>query len=160
MDDQGTNSASPLDPRSTLEPPAGSIHELSQLSPPPPALGQEPQDPSDSWETIGGQRDFYDERDFLDLSYHLSTEKLQDRGKDDVVIFCYPLDPDHLSHVDGGPPVEGGCSSSSGYFSVDTSIFSRVSKNQFIESEQFNQIINPTKDLRPIPSRGPHLGIM
>ena len=75
------------------------------------------------------------------------------------MIFSYPLDPDHLSYVDGDPSAEGSYSIS-GRFSADNDIFFRVPKNELIESEKFNQIINPAKEPRLIQSQGPRLAIM
>jgi len=159
MGDSCTNSATPLDPGSTLEATEGSIHALSHLPSLPPKLGQEPQDSRCGWETIGGQRDFYDERDCLDPSYNLVREKLKDRGRDDVVIFRYPLDPDNLSRVEGDPPVGGGCPSSVP-FCADNDIFFRVPKNELLESKQFNQTIKPEKESQPIQTRRLRLGIV
>jgi len=101
---------------------------------------------------IGEQQGFYDEEGFLYPSCSLTSEKLKDRKDDDVVIFNYSL-----GRVDGDPPVERG-SPSSGSFGEDDDMFFQVPKEKLIDSEQFNQIINPTKD-RIIQSRA-RLGIM
>jgi len=138
------------DPRSPLSTPA-SIHEFSQQSP----LSQGSGDYFDGWRTIGEQQDFYDEQDCLHPSLNLASEKLKTRKADDVVIFDYSLDPDYLSRVGGNPPVEEGgpLSESSG---ADHDRFFQVPKNELIGSEQFDQIIDLTKE----PPRGPRLGIM
>ncbi|PUU82954.1 hypothetical protein B9Z19DRAFT_1190015 [Tuber borchii] len=159
MDDPWTNSAAPLDPRSTQEPSAGSVHEMSQLSPLLPLLSPKSEDGFADWETIGERRDFYDEQDFLNPSYSLASEKLKNRKEDDVVIFDYSIDPDYLSRLDGNPPVEGG-GPSLGRFSGDTGRFFRAPKDRLVESKQFNQVINPTKDPRLAQSLGPRLGII
>jgi len=195
MDDLGTNSPAPLDPRFTSEPSAGPRHQLSQLSPPSPAssvgpryqlsqllppsparpagprrrLSQLPplspaflrtiEDRFAGWDTIDEQRDFYDERDCLDPSHHLASEKLKNRAEDDVIIFDYSLDPDYLKSTERYPPIEEGAPSS-GPFGVDDDIFFRVSKNQLIGSKQFDQIINPSNEPRLTVSRGPRLNVM
>ena len=111
------------------------------------------------WETISAQRNFYDEQDFLDPSHNLTSNKLQNRGEDEVVIFDFSLNQGDLSRVNGNPSAEDG-GPSSGRFGEEDDIFFRVSKDDLIESEQFNQIINSTKESRPILSHGPRLGIM
>jgi len=102
------------------------------------------------WQTIGGQQNFYDERDCLYPS-NLRSEKLGNRGENDVVIFDYSLDPDYLKRADGNPPGEEEATSS-GHSSADNDIFFQVSKNGFLESEKFDRIINPARE--------PRLGIM
>ncbi|PUU82947.1 hypothetical protein B9Z19DRAFT_253988 [Tuber borchii] len=77
MGDPGTNSAGPSGPRLTLEPSAGSIHELSQLSPLSPTPPQESLTRFTDWETIGEQRDFYNEKDCLHSNHNLASEKLK-----------------------------------------------------------------------------------
>lgn len=141
------NSAAPLDPIPTMESSAGSIHELSQLSPLSPMLSLGSVDSFADWETIGEQGDFCDEQDFLNPSCSLASEKLKNRKEDDVVIFGYSLDPDYLSRPDRHPPVERG-EASPGRFSGDDNRFLQVPKDRLvsIESEQFNQVINPTKE--------------
>lgn len=156
MDDLGTNSTALLDSRSTPEPSAGSIHELSHLS---PLLSPGSEDGFADWEAITERRDFYDEQDFLNPCYSLASEKLKNRKEDDVVIFDYSIDPDYLSRLDGNPPVEGG-SPSLGRVSRDTERFFRTPKDRLVESDQFNQVINPTKEPRLAQSLGPRLGIM
>ena len=111
------------------------------------------------WRTIGEQQGFYDEQDCLYPSRNLASEKLEAREEDDVVIFDYSLDPDYLSRVGGNPPVEEG-SPLSESFDADRDMFFQVPKNEFIRSEQFDQIINPTKEPQEIPPRGPRLGII
>ena len=70
------------------------------------------------------------------------------------MIFGYSLDPDYLKHEDCNPPTEGATSSRS--FSADDDIFFQVPKDKLMESEQFDQIINPQQNLL----QGPRLGIM
>lgn len=152
MDDLSTDSPAPLDPRSTLEPSASPSLPLPVLSPASSAYFR-------GWETIGVQRNFYDEQDFLYPSYNLTSNKLQNRGEDEVVIFDFSLNQGDLSRVNGNPSAEDG-GPSSGRFSEEDGIFFRVPKDDLIESEQFNQIINSTKESRPILSRGPRLGIV
>ena len=159
MSYQGKNSAAPLNPRSTPQPPVGPIHELSQLPPFFSAPLQEPADHFNDWQTIGEQRDFYDERDCLDPGHNLTSEKLRTRGRDDVVIFDYYLDPDYPTGESGNPAVRGS-SPPSQHLGADDDIFFRVPKNELLESKQFNKIINPTKESRLTQSRGPRLGIM
>jgi len=124
-----------------MEPSAGSIHELSQLSPLPPLLSPGSVDSFADWEAIGEQRDFCDEQDFLNPSCSLASEKLKNRKEDDVVIFDHSLDPDYLGRRDRHPPVERG-GASSGWFIGDDDRFFRVPKDRLLESEQFNQVIN------------------
>ena len=159
MDNLGTNIAAPTGFPFASGPSAGPSRRLSQQSPLPPAPSQELASRFAGWETIGEQRDFYDDRDCLDPSHHPVNEKLQNRGEDDVVIFDYSLDPDYLSPARRHPPVEGG-GPSSRYFGTDDDIFFRVPKNKFIRSNQFDQIINPGRESVQIPSRGARLGIM
>ena len=159
MDYLGTDSTAPLDPRSTPQPPVGPIHRLPQLPPLFPAPLQEPADHFNDWQTIGEQRDFYDERDCLNPSNNLTSEKLRTRGGDDVVIFDYSLDPDYRTGESGNHAVWGS-SPSSQHFGADDDIFFRVPKNELLESKQFNKIISPTKESRLMQSRGPRLGIM
>ena len=148
MGDTSRNSAVPLDPSSTLEPPPGSSHQPSQGPPPPPTLAQDPPHRFDGWRAIGEQQEFYDDEGFLCLSHNLKSEKLNDRKEDDVVIFDYLL-----SQEDGDPPVEGSCPSSGGPGEDDQ--FFQVHKDRLIESEQLSQVTN----LRSIQSRG-RLAIM
>ena len=160
MDYLGTNSAAPLNPRSTPQPPVDPIHRLPQLRPPlVPAPLQEPAGHFNDWQTIGEQRDFYDERDYLDPGHNLTSKKLRTRGEDDVVIFDYSLDPDSRTRESGNPAVWGS-SPSSQHFGADDDIFFRVPKNELLESKQFNKMINPTRESRLIQSWGPRLGIM
>ena len=70
------------------------------------------------------------------------------------MIFDYWLSP-----ADESPSVEGD-GPSSGRSSEGDDIFFQVPKDRLIESEQFNQIINPTKEPQLIHSRGPRLAIM
>lgn len=151
MDNLGTNSAAPLNPRSTTESFAGAIHKLSQRSPPSPALPEEPPTGFAGWETINEERASYDGRNCLDSSHNLTSEKLGNRREDEVVIFDYSLNSDH-------PPVERGGPSSE-RFSAGSDIFFRVSKNGLVMSKQFDRIINPTKPRLP-QSWGPRLGVM
>ena len=159
MDDLGRNIAAPGGFLFAPGPSAGPSRRLSQSSPLPPAPSQELASRFAGWEIIGEQRDFYDDRDCLDPSHHLASEKLQNRGEDDVLIFDYSLDPDYLSPAPGNPPGEEG-SPSSRYFGVDDDIFFRVPKNKFIRSNQFDQIINPGRESLQILARGARLGIM
>jgi len=154
MEGLGTNSAAPLDSSSSIGSSAGSIHQTSQTPPPPPTLPHGLPDHLKGWETIHDQRDFYDERDFLHPSCNLTSQKLRSRKEDGVVIFDYSL-----SCKDGGPPVEGG-GPSSGHSSGHDDIFFQVPKSKLVESRQFNQIINPTKEPRLMQSLGPRLSIM
>ena len=151
MDDLGRNIAAPA---GFLFAPGPS----AQSSPLPPAPSQELASRFAGWETIGEQRDFYDDQDCLDPSHHLASKKLQNRGEDDVVIFDYSLYPDYLNRAGEDPFEEGG--PSSGHFSADDDIFFQVPKNELIESRQFYQIINLTKEPLLISSRGLRLGIM
>jgi len=152
MDHLGTNSTAQLGPHSAPEPSAGSIPQSSQRLLPPPGLTKGSLDHPHDWITIGQPQGFYDEEGFLYPSCSLTSEKLKDRKGDDVVIFNYSL-----SRVDGDPLIEGS-PPSSGSFGEDD-IFSQVPKDRLIESDQFNQIINPTMEPRLIQSRA-RLGIM
>jgi len=133
MADLPTNSATSLD-----------YHSVSGASAGRPA----------SWQTIVEQRDSYDERDCLDPSHSLASNKLKDRNEDDVVIFNYSLNPDYLNNADGNPFEEGG--PSSGHFSADDDIFFQVSKHELIEPAQFDRIINSP----PLLSPGARLAVM
>jgi len=159
MDDLGRNIAAPLDSLFTPEPSAGPSHLLSQSWPLPPAPSQELASRFAGWEIIGEQRDFYDDRDCIHPSHHLASERLQNRGEDDVAIFDYSLDPGYLNPARGNPPVEES-GPSSRRFGADDDIFCLVPKNGLIESNQFDQIINPGREPPQIPSRGARLGIM
>lgn len=112
-------------------------------------------EPPVSWQTIGEQRDFYDERDCLGPSNSLANERLKNRTERDIVIFSYSLDPNYLRRASGNPAERNGPSSRP--FDADHDIFFPVSKDDLIESRQFAQIINPTEEPLPIQSR---LGIM
>ncbi|PUU82945.1 hypothetical protein B9Z19DRAFT_965998 [Tuber borchii] len=158
MDSSGASSTPPS-PRSAPGSSARPIRGSSQPSRQPPAPSPELADRFADWKAVSEQRDFYDERDCLDTSYNLVFCKPGERTEDDVVIFDYSLDPDCLNHADGNTPVEEG-SPSSGHFSADGDIFFQMPKNEFIESRQFGQIINPIKEPLPIRSRGPRLGII
>jgi len=158
MADDSGNSAAPLEPLQTSELAPGSINQSSQPSPPSPGLSQESEDLFDGWEIIGEQQAFYDEQDCLYPSHNLASEKLGARKDDDVVIFDYSLDPDYLGHADSDPLAEEGAPP--GRFSADDDIFFRVAKQELIGSKQFNQIVNPPEEPRPIQSRGSRLGIM
>ena len=149
------NPAAPLVAPQTPESAGGPIDQLS-LQPPP---SQESADHVDGWRIIGEQRDFYDEQDCLDPSHSLGSGKLKNRKVDDVVIFGYSLDPDYLKSADGNPPAEEG-RASPGPFSADDDIFFRVSKNELMEFEKFDQIINSLRDPQQSLSQGPRLGIM
>ena len=146
MDHTDTNSTAPLDTNSTPEPSAGSIHR-SQALPPSPALAEESLDHFHGWKTIGGQQGFYDEEGFLYPSCNLTSEKLKDRKEDDVVIFNYSL-----SRTDESPPAEGS-GLSSGIFGENDDIFFQLPKYTLIQSDQFNQIINPERKPRLIQPR-------
>ena len=158
MADLGTNSAAPLDLFSSPEPSAGPNHELAQPPPLPPPPSQELAVILASWETLDEQRGFYHEPDRLDPGHGLASEKLRNRKEDDVVIFDYSLNPDHLSIPDGNPLVEESGPSSKHFVKAD--IFFRVSKHQLIEYELFNQIINPTKEPQILRLLGPRLRVM
>ena len=112
-----------------------------------------------NWEIVGAQRSFYDEQDSLHPSYNLANPKLQNRGEDEVVIFDYSLAPGCRGGVDRNPAVEGGGASSEG-ISADDDVFLRVPKKKLAKSEEFNEIINPTKEPRLMPSLGTRLRIM
>ncbi|PUU79857.1 hypothetical protein B9Z19DRAFT_1124564 [Tuber borchii] len=126
---------------------------------PPSPLSPESAGHIGGWRTIGEQQDFYDEQDCLYPSHNLASEKLRTRKEDDVVIFDYSLDPDYLSRVGGNPLVEEDSPLSEG-FDAEHDMFFQVPKNQLIRSEQFDQIINPTKEPQEIPPRGSRLGII
>ena len=158
MADDGTGSAAPPEPLGTSQLAPGSINQSSEPPPPSPGPSQESANYFDGWRTIGEQQDFYDEQDCLHPSHNLASEKLKPRTEHHVVIFDYSLNPDYLNRADGNPFEEGGLSP--GHFSADDDIFFQVSKNEFIESKQFDQIINFTKEPPLIPSRGQRLGIM
>jgi len=153
MSHLSTNSAAPPDTHSAPEPAAGSIHQSSQALPPSPALAKESLDHFHGWRAIHEQQGFYDEEGFLYPSCNLTSEKLKDRKEDDVVIFNYSL-----SHTDESPSAEGS-RPSPGSFGEDDDIFFQMPKDTFIRSEQFNQVINPAKESRPIQSRA-RLAIM
>ncbi|PWW79092.1 hypothetical protein C7212DRAFT_355230 [Tuber magnatum] len=106
------------------------------------------------WETIGGQQEFYDERDCLHPGHNLTSEKLRGRGQNEVVIFEYLLNPGYLSRGDGDPEDEDGDSSSG----AESDVFFRVSKDELMESHQFDQVIDPTG--KPIEPVVPRLGII
>ncbi|PUU82961.1 hypothetical protein B9Z19DRAFT_1061393 [Tuber borchii] len=148
-----TNSSAPLDTNSTPKPSAGSIHQSSQALPPSPALAKESLDHFHGWKTIHGKQGFYDEEGFLYPSRNLTSEKLKDRKEDDVVIFNYSL-----SRTDESPPAEGSRPSPAS-FGEDDDIFFQMPKDTFIGSEQFNQVINPAKEPRPMQTRA-RLAIM
>ena len=154
MANSGANSAPPPDPPQTSQPPPRIIDQLSQ----PSTLPQEPTDYFDGWDTIGEQQDVYDEQDCLHPNHSLASEKLKRRGGDDVVIFGYSLNPEYLKSVDGNPPA--GESLSPRHPAADDDIFCQVSKNVLVTSKQFDQTINPTKELQLLLSRGSRLGIM
>ena len=116
MEDLGPISTTLRDPRSAPEPPV-------------------------SWQTIGEQRDFYDERDCLGPSNSLANERLKNRTERDIVIFSYSFDPNYLRRASGSPAEQSSPSSLS--FDVDDDIFFPVSKDDLIESRQFARIINP-----------------
>ena len=139
-------------PDSTLEPSIGSIHQSPQVPPPPPALRPESPGHFDGWETVSEQ-DHYDEPDSPSPSRNPAREKPKVRNEDDVVIFDYSL-----SLPDGNLPVQGG--GPSGSSSENDDIFFLVSKDRLTSSEQFNQILNPTREPRLVQSRGPRLAIM
>ncbi|PUU82959.1 hypothetical protein B9Z19DRAFT_966094 [Tuber borchii] len=147
MDHLDPNSSAPLDTNSTPKPSVGSIHQSSQALPQSPASAEESSSHPHGWKTIGGQQGSYDEEGFLYPSCNLTSEKLKDRKEDDVVIFSYSL-----SRTDEIPLAEGS-GPSSGIFSESDDIFFQVPKDTLIESEQFNQVINPEKEPRFIQSR-------
>ena len=91
-------------------------------------------------------------------SHNLVSDKLKTRREDDVVIFDYSLNPGYLKHFDRNLSKED--SQLEGLFSEDDDIFFQVSKDRFIGSEQFNQIINLTRGPPLIQSGEPRLGIM
>jgi len=145
-----SNNPVPLSPSWAPEPLPGPSHQSSHVPPPPPTLAQESPYHFDGWEAINEQ-EFYDEQGFLCLSRNLTSEKLKHRKEDDVVIFDYSL-----SRADGNPPLEGSGPSSRGTGEADDRFF-QVSKDRLTESEQFSQVISPTKESRSIRAR---LGIM
>ncbi|PUU82964.1 hypothetical protein B9Z19DRAFT_1105475 [Tuber borchii] len=147
MDHLYTNSSAPLDTNSTPKPSVGSIHQSSQALPQSPPNAEESPGHLPGWKTIGGHQEFYDEEGFLYPSCTLTSEKLKDRKEDDVVIFNYSL-----SRTDESPPAEGS-GPSSGIFGEHDDIFSQVPKDTLIESEQFNQVINPENEPQLIQSR-------
>ncbi|KAG0641318.1 hypothetical protein HOY80DRAFT_883382 [Tuber brumale] len=149
--------SAPQEPRPTPETPQEPIQEQSPQ--PSPALSQESADHFDGWQTIGEQKDFYDEQDCLHPSHNLASRKLEGRGDNHVVIFDYSLNPGYLSRVDGNPPVEGAVPSPA-RFSADHDIFFRVSRNELLECNQFDQIINPAEESGLVLSQGPRLGII
>jgi len=151
MGDSGRHSTPKLAPEYI-----GRSSQPSQLS---PCLPLEQADQFDGWETIGEHGESYDEGDCLDPSRSLASEKLKIRKDDDVVIFDYSLDPCYLTGVHGDPPVFEA-DSSLGLLGADDDIFFRVSKNELIESKQFEQIINPDEESPRVLSRGPRLGVM
>ncbi|KAG0633174.1 hypothetical protein HOY80DRAFT_1107870 [Tuber brumale] len=121
--------------------------QVQQPSPPLPPV---------SWEAINEQKHFYDVQDLIDPSPGLTSGKLKDREEDDVVIYDYSLDPSYLrSEL---PAEEGGPSSRPS--SVEDDLFFRVSKNSLMESDEFDQIINSTKEPLSTLSRGSRLVIM
>ena len=150
MEDQGPRPTSELAPRS--------IKPLSQPSPLPPSPSKELADHFSGWQTIGGQRGFYDERDCLDPSRSLVSEKLQNRKEDEVVIFDYSLDPDYLNPRDCDYPIEED-GPSLGNFSANDDIFFQVPKSSLMESRQVDQVINMTECLSML-SLGPRLRVM
>ena len=146
MDGPSRTLAVPLDPPTSLEPPAGSAH---------PAPPREPA-PHD-WKTIHSQRSFYDEHDFLHR-FNLTLKELDNRGTHEAVLFDISVAPSSPGGVDGNCTAEGR-GSSSGRLRADRRLL-RAPKDMLIESEQFNQMVNPKKDSQPIQSHGPRLGIM
>jgi len=154
MDDPGANPAPAPEPPQTSEPPPESIDQPSR----PPTLSQELTDYFDGWDTIGEQQDFYNEQDCLHPSQNLASQKLKNRGDDDVVIFGYTLNPDYLKGLDGNPPVGGGPSLE--HPTADNDIFFRVSKNELTTSKQFDKIFNTPEELPLQLSRESRLGIM
>ncbi|KAG0638284.1 hypothetical protein HOY80DRAFT_1079318 [Tuber brumale] len=133
MANLGINPTAGSDARHTTEPLPDFTPQLQQPSPPLPPL---------SWEVINEQKDFYDVQDLVDPSPGLTNEKLKDRKEDDVVIFDYSLDPGYLRR--GLTAEEGG--SSSRISSADDDLFLQVSKNRLMEPDQFDQIINSTRE--------------
>ena len=148
-----TNPTTPLDTHSSPEPSAGSINQSSQALRQSPARAEVSLDHSHGWKTIGGQQGFYDGEGFLYPNRNLTSEKLKDRKEDDVVIFNYSL-----SRTDENPPAEGS-RPSPGSFGEDDDIFFQAPKDTFLVSEQFNQMINPAKEPRPVQTRA-RLAIM
>ncbi|CAZ79523.1 unnamed protein product [Tuber melanosporum] len=123
------------------------------------AINQSPGSPtlSSGWEIIEEQRTFYDEQDCLHLGRSLTSDRLGDREENEVVIFEYSLDPDFLDPEDESSGDEEDESPSGDY-----DVFYRVPKDRLVGSGQFDQIINPTRDPRPIisPPPGQRLGII
>ncbi|PUU82950.1 hypothetical protein B9Z19DRAFT_1190011 [Tuber borchii] len=159
MADDGIDSAALLEPPRASQPPPESTNQSSRPPPLSPEHSRESVDYFEGWKNIGEQQDFYDEQDCLHPSHNnLASEKLNTRRDDHIVIFDYSLNPDYLNRADGNPFEEG--SPSSEHFSADDDIFFQVSKNELIESKQFDQIINITKEPPLIPSRGQRLGII
>jgi len=100
MDDLGTKSIALLGPGSAPSPSPGSARQSSQAPQPSSREAQEP-DRFGGWKTVGDQRDFYDEKNFL-ACCNPTSEKLKDRKEEDVVIFDYSL-----SLADENREVEG-----------------------------------------------------
>ena len=92
MEDLGTKSVATLGPGSAPEPSPGSARQSSQARQLSSGQAQESPDRFGGWKTVGEQRDFYDEKDFLPCS-NLRSEKLEDRKEEDVFIFDYSLSP-------------------------------------------------------------------
>ena len=155
MADPSTNPTAPSDPPQIPGSALGSTEQLSQPSQPPQGSANN----VDDWGVLGEQQGFYDEQDCLHPSHSLASRKLRDKREDDVVIFNYSLDPYYLKRVDRNLLVEEG-SSSSERFGADDDIFFRVPKDRFIESEQFNHIINLTNEPREILAPGQRLHIV
>ena len=118
-----------------LEPPQAPGSALGSTGQPPqqPPPSQGLADHVNRWEIIGEQQGFYDEQDCLQPSRNLASEKLSNRGEDDVVIFNYSLDPEYLKGVDGNLLVEEGGSSSE-HFSAEDDIFLQMPKDNLIKS--------------------------
>ncbi|CUS12892.1 unnamed protein product [Tuber aestivum] len=109
--------------------------------------------PYNDWETIGGHRRFYNEQDYFYPARNLSREKIKQRELFDVVFFKYSLSLDPPSPEDRGNSDEEASPSSGDFSSVDDKFF-QVSKDQFMECDQFDHIFNPV-----VKSRR-HLGII
>ncbi|KAG0633175.1 hypothetical protein HOY80DRAFT_1141619 [Tuber brumale] len=133
MANPGINSTAGPDARPTPEPLPDFTPQSQQPSPPLPPL---------SWEALNEQKDFYDVQELVDPSPGLTNEKLKGRKEDDVVIFDYSLDPRYLRR--GLTAEEGGPSSRSS--SADDDLFLQVSKNRLMEPDQFDRIINSTRE--------------
>jgi len=158
MADPVANPPTPSEPTQTSGSALGSISQPS----PPSSPSQESADPFGGWKKliIREEQGFYDEQDCLHPSHNLTSKELKiNRKEDDIVIFDYSLDPDYLKHVDGNPPA-GEDAASSRLFSADDDIFFRVSKNELMESKQFDQIINPSEEARQSSTQGQRLGVM